>query len=249
MAKKIMVLIFSFLTLLSYSSARAQVNPVYKRMVQNGWSYPFKNGFRMLTPTELDSEFVKSMGYSESTVANLEKSGIRIVGRWEKRGPWNSKLWTALSDCIVIGTVSRIEHPAWSRPLYLSIVYVKVDSFLRNDYGFSMSEVEVMQRAGPTGTGLIAIAPNEPRWTVGERVLLYLSASQLITFAANNDMPKLYNRLINSRKIRFQLIARLEIKSGKIISKTGKESLKHVTDSVCYILDLINHSVTIRKEL
>ena len=247
MVKTWSILIFGFLTLFLLPAARAQVNPVYKRMVQNGWSYPFKNGFRILTPTELDSEFVKSMGYSESTVANLEKSGIRIVGRWKKRGPWNSKLWTTLSDCIVIGTVSRIEHPAWSRPLYLSIVYVKVDSFLRNDYGFSMSHVEVMQRAGPTGTGLIAIDRHEPHWSVGQRVLLFLSASQLITFAANNDMKKLYGQLVNSPKVRFQLIAELGIKSGKVEVNGAQKSLTQAIGETDSIMNIIGNHVPVNR--
>ena len=138
MTKNTMILMFSLLILLSYSSVRAQVNPVYKRMVQNGWSNPFDKGFSKLTPTEIDSEFVNSMGYSAATVSRLKKAGIRVVGRWKKRGPWDSKLWTALSDCIVIGTVAKIAFPTWVRPFYHSIVYVEVDSFLRNDYVFAI---------------------------------------------------------------------------------------------------------------
>ncbi len=247
MTKNTMILMFSLLILLSYSSVRAQVNPVYKRMVQNGWSNPFDKGFSKLTPTEIDSEFVNSMGYSAATVSRLKKAGIRVVGRWKKRGPWDSKLWTALSDCIVIGTVAKIAFPTWVRPFYHSIVYVEVDSFLRNDYGLAKGQVAVLQVSGPSSTGLIAIAPNEPRWTVGERVLLYLSASQLITFAANNDMPKLYNRLINSPKVRFQLIDSEDIKSNGVVMNRKEKNLDEVVSEADSVMKIIGHRMPINR--
>lgn len=232
------------LILFAASAATAQVNPVYRQMLRNGWSYPFKNGFRMLTSPEIDSEFCRSMGYNSNTVDTLEKSGIRVVGRWKKRGPWGSKLWTALSDCIVIGSVSKIEHPSWAKPFYNSVVYVEVDSFLRNDYDLAKGRVAVMQISGPTGTGLIAIDSQEPRWSIGEHVLLFLSASQLITFAANNDMQKLYSQLINSPEIRFQLIARLGIKFDDVLCNGKRESLKREEAEIDNVLDVIRHFST-----
>lgn len=241
MAKKIMVLIFSFLTLLSYSSARAQVNPVYKRMVQNGWSYPYKNGLKRLTGAKLDSEFLKSMGYSPTMVSKLKRAGITVVGFRKKRPTWDSKEWTALSDCIVIGTVSKIEHPSWARPFYNSVVYVRVDSFLRNDYGLAKEQVAVMQVSGPQGNGQVALDLSEPHWTVGEHVLLFLNASQLITYAANNNMHKLYTHLINSFKIRFQLVAMVKIESNEVVIDGKQKSLTQLTSEADSIMKIISH--------
>ncbi len=40
--------VLGFLASLCLSSATAQVNSDYQRILTNGWNYPLKNGFRML---------------------------------------------------------------------------------------------------------------------------------------------------------------------------------------------------------
>ena len=40
--------VLGFLVSLRLSSATAQVNSDYQRILTNGWNYPLKNGFRML---------------------------------------------------------------------------------------------------------------------------------------------------------------------------------------------------------
>ncbi len=237
MATKTMILVFSFLTLVSFSIVRAQVNPVYQRMVKNGWSYPFKNGFKFLTPAEDDSEFAKSMGYDSATIAELKKTGVRVMGRWKNPEPRNTRLWSMLSDCIVIGTVSRVEYPKWARPLYHRAVYIKVDSFLRNDYDLPKGELAVLQESGPAGHGQYEIDLTEDTLRIGEHALFFLSASQLITLAADNNMTKLYKQLINSHEVWFRLLAKYDIISGQIIKK-GKE--RHLSKAIRSVNSIVN---------
>lgn len=233
-----------FLTLLSFSNVRAQVNPVYKRMVQNGWSYPFRNGFRKLTPPEIDSQFCKSMGYNDSSVSNLHKVGVEVVGRWKGHVEWNKKAWAALSDCIVIGTVTKIEHPFPRHFWFHTVAYVQVDDFLRNDYGLPKGQLAILEVSGPTGKpGERVNLLGEKTLNVGQHDLLFLSASSLILFAADNNMHDLYKYLINDSTIKFQLLAKYNVESNEIISKGRKQTLNSLMDSIQSVLDAIHRSV------
>ncbi|MCL5020188.1 MAG: hypothetical protein M1339_00685 [Bacteroidetes bacterium] len=220
----------SFLIFLGISVGCAQTNPVYRRMVQNGWKYPFGNGFRKLTPAQLDAEACTCMGYDDSTVANRKKIGVNVKERWKSMN-WDNKMWTALSDCIVIGTVSRIEHPSWPRPWFHTVAYVQVDEFPRNDYGLPVGEVAVLEVSGPTGQGTARVTRiGEDTLSVGDHVLLFLSASGLITFASDNNMHALYSHLINDPKTWFELLARYDMKAGEAFSKTRRGSVASLSD-------------------
>ncbi|MFZ1080625.1 MAG: hypothetical protein WAO19_01720 [Candidatus Kryptoniota bacterium] len=222
------------LMLLIISSAGAQTNPVYHRMVQNGWKYPFEKGFRKLTPHEVDAEFNSSMGYDSATVANLKKIDVDTE---EKAA--------ALSDCIVIGTVSKIEHPSWPRPWYHTVAYVQVDEFLRNDYGLPKGEVAVLEVSGPTGRPHEVMEQiGEDTLSAGEHVLLFLSASGLITFAADNNMRDLYNYLINDSTVSFQKLAKYDIESGQVLSKNKPLStLFSLQDEIDTVLKVVHRNL------
>lgn len=184
------------------------------------------------------------MGYDSLTIANLKKTGVRVMGRWKTPEPRSSKLWTMLSDCIVIGMVSRVEYPKWAGPLYHRAVYIKVDSFLRNDYDLPKGELVVLQESGPAEHGQYEVDLNEDTLTTGKRALFFLSASQLITLAADNKMRKLYSQLINSPEIRFQLIARLDIKSHDVLSNGKRRSLNSEEAQIESVLDVIRRFST-----
>jgi len=241
------ILAVCLFTVLFVAGAVAQVNPVYQRMLKNGWRYPFGNGFRKLAPAQLDAEACSSMGYDDTTVANLRKLNVDILGRW-KTHDWDEKMWTALSDCIVTGTVSRIEHPSWPRPWFHTVAYVQVEQFLRNDYGLPKGEVAVVEVSGPTGrSGERVINIGEDTLSVGEHVLLFLGASSLITFASDNNMRDLYNHLINDPMISFELLAKYDIKSGAVFFKGRKESPSNVQEDVTTILNVIDRSLPTGK--
>ncbi|MCL4510229.1 MAG: hypothetical protein M1470_04090 [Bacteroidetes bacterium] len=231
-----------FLMLLIVSAAEAQTNPVYQKMLQNGWRYPFENGFRKLTPAELDAEACSSMGYDDSAVANLKKLGVDVKERW-KTLRWDEKMWAALSDCIVIGTVSRTEHPSWPRPWFHTVAFVDVEEFLRNDYGLPKGEVAVMEVSGPTGRGSERVTQiGEDTLNVGEHVLLFLGASSLITFASDNNMVNLYNHLINDPRVWFELLAKYDLKSREAYFKGRKEGLSSLQHDVTTVLNVIHRS-------
>jgi len=242
-------LIVYLLPLMLVPSVLAQVNPVYQRMIQNGWKYPFENGFRKPTPPELDSESCKTMGYTDSTVANLKEMGVDLLERWKIR-PWDEKMWTALSDCIVIGTVSKIEHPSWPIPWYHTVAYVQVEEFLRNDYGLPKAQVAVLEVSGPTGRpGERVTRIGEDTLNIGEHVLLFLSGSGLITTAALNSQQNLYNYLINDSNVWFEMLARYDIQSDQLLSKREKQilSLSQMRNEIGRVLSVIHRTVPVDK--
>jgi hypothetical protein len=242
MSKKIFIFVFSLLELLSFVSITAQTNPTFQRMLQNGWEPPFANGFRRLTPAEVDSSFLKSMGYNDSTVANCRKNGIDLVGRWKKSVVWDEKTSAAMSDCIVIGKVSRIEHPFGAKSWFQTVAYVQVEEFLRNDYQLPKGLIQIMIVSGPTKTLL-----GEDTLSIGEHVLLFLSASSLITFAANNNITDLYNQLINDSAVKFEILAKYDIRAGKMFSQTRERDSTTVRSEITSVLNLVHRAKPTNK--
>ena len=248
MRSMIRVCLACFLMLLIVSATEAQINPVYQKMMQNGWRYPFGDGFRKLTASEVDTEFCRSMGYDDTTVANLKKMGVNVMERWKPSVVWDEKAWAALSDCIVIGTVLRIEHPFARNFWYHTVAYVQVEEFLRNDYGLPKGQVAVLEVSGPTGQpGESVEQIGEDTLSIGEHVLLFLSASSLITFAANNNLHDLYNYLINDSTIRFRMLAKYDIRSGQVFSKRGKRTLSDAENEINKVLKTAHRSLSTDK--
>ncbi len=241
------ICIVYFLASLIVFGADAQINPVYQKMLQNGWKYPFENGFRKLTPPEIDTEFLASMGYNDTTVANLKKLGVDLIERWKKSTVWDEKNRTALSDCIIIGTVSRIEHPFGEKFWFHTLAYIQVEEFLRNDYHLQKEQIPVLIASGPTGAGETMMQMGEDTLSVGEHVLLFLSASSLITFAANNNMRDLYDYLINDSVVKFKIGAKYDIRDGKISNKARERNLPEVRDEIRTVVTALHRIPTTDK--
>ena len=197
-----------------FSTAQAQLNPVYKVMIEGGWAPLSSNEKRELTHEQMDKEYISSMGYNDTIISNLKKVGVDFTLLRTMYGHLNEKIFTALSDCIVIGTVKRKEYPMVEDDFFHTIAYIKVEEFLRNDYNLSKSEIPVMIHSGPTSSGEIMIQEGEDTLRIGENVFLFLSAHGLIMFAYNSQKDKLYDELINDPIIRFKIKAKYDLESG-----------------------------------
>ena len=129
-----------------FTIAKAQINPVYKIMKQRGWTPLSVNEKTKLTHEQTDKAFLNSMGYNETIVSNLKKIGIDFKILHWMYGHLNDKIYAAISDCIVIGTVERKEYPLKEKAWFHTIAYVQIEEFLRNDYNISASQIPIMIR-------------------------------------------------------------------------------------------------------
>ncbi len=136
------------------------------------------------------------------------KGGLRdYYGRDEK-------IKSILSDCIIIGTVTKIDLDSGRVP-YHTIAHVSVTEYLRNDYKLEDNEVLVMIQSGPEGRGSIVRVYQEDQLAIGEHVLLFLSASALLLDNCHNN-PVYYRKLVEDGQIRFEILGR---GNGKYIIK------------------------------
>ncbi len=228
------------LTFFTVSIVEAQVNAVYKIMRQNGWVPQSINDKTKLTPDQVNEKFIISMGYNDTIVANLNKIGVDLLKLNTTRRPWNLKTLTAISDCIVIGTVVSKEYPLEKSVFFHTIAHIQVKEFLRNDYNLSKNQVLVMIESGPTGvSGEIGIKIGEDTLRIGEHVLLFLSANGLIRMANDSHMHKLYEQLITDPIIRFEVTAKYDIENGKIIGRNGVKNLSEVKDDISTVMKAI----------
>jgi len=223
-----------------FSTAQAQLNPVYKVMIERGWTPLSSNEKRELTHEQMDKEYISSMGYNDTIISNLKKIGVDFTLLRTMHGHLNEKYFAALSDCVVIGTVLRKEYPMVEDAYFHTISYVQIDEFLRNDYKLSKSEIPVMIHSGPTSSGEIMIEESEDTLRIGENVMLFLSAHGLIMFAYNNQIDKLYDELINDPIIRFKIRAKYDLKDGKVIGRDGVKDLIVVKDDINTVIKAIH---------
>lgn len=235
------------LTFLIFSTAEAQINPVYKVMIERGWTPLSSNEKRELTHEQMDKEYISSMGYNDTIISNLKKIGVDFTLLRTMYGHLDEKYFAALSDCIVIGTVKRKEYPMEEDDFFHTIAYIKVEEFVRNDYNLSKSEIPVMIRSGPTSSGEILIQEGEDTLRIGENVLLFLSAHGLIMYAYNNQIDKLYDELINDPIIRFKIRATFDLEDGKVIGRDGVKDLVKVKNDINTVLKAINYSKSAGK--
>lgn len=223
-----------------FSTAQAQLNPVYKVMIERGWTPLLSNDKRELTHEQMDKEYISSMGYNDTIISNLKKIGVDFTLLRTMYGHLDEKYFAALSDCIVIGTVKRKEYPMEEDDFFHTIAYIKVEEFLRNDYNLSKSEIPVMIRSGPTSSGEILIQEGEDTLRIGENVLLFLSAHGLIMFAYNNQIDKLYDELINDPIISFKIRAKYDLKDGRVIRRDNAKDLVDVKDDINTVIRAIH---------
>ena len=187
------------------------------------------------------------MGYNDSIVLNLKKIGVDISKLFHVYKPFDEKALTTLSDCIVIGTVERKEYPLQEDDFFHTIAYIKVEEFLRNDYNLSKSEIPVMIRSGPTASEGRMIQVGEDTLKIGENVLLFLSANELIYESKVNNQHKLYNQLINDPVIRFGVREKYNLEYGKVIARNSVKNLADVRDDINTVLKAIPYSKSASK--
>lgn len=228
------------LTILIYSAADAQINPVYKKMIERGW-IPFSEDDKTeMSHEQLDKEFLIIMGYNDSTVYNLKKAEIDFSLLHKQNGNSNVKLMTLFSDCIVIGKVERKEYPLHEDDFFHTIAYIKVEEFLKNDYELKDSLIRVGIMSGPTVSNLILEVDGEDTLKVGETVLLILSANAVINEAKINKRIRQYNRLINNPAIQFRTFLKFELKDEKAIRENNIiKTLASIRQDINSVLEVI----------
>ena len=235
------------LTLFIFSTLDAQVNPVYKVMIERGWIPSSISEKIKLTHEQMDKDFTIIMGYNDTTISNLKKIGIDFALLHIMYGRLNEKIIAALSDCIVIGTVERKEYPLKEDDFFHTIAYIKVEEFLRNDYNISKSEIAVVIRSGPTSSGEIMMQVGEDTLKIGENVLLFLNANELIYESKVNNQHKLYNQLINNPVIRFGVRGKYNLEDGRVIGRNSVNDLTDVRDDITTVLKAIYYSKSAGK--
>ncbi len=237
----------SLLFIFIYSfSCHAQINPVYKIMKQRGWYAPVGAFHGKLTFAQLDTELLSSLGYNDTAVTNLKTIGVDLLGLHgaQKR---TDKVYAALSDCIIIGTVTRVEYPFKERSWFHTIAYVQVEEYLRNDYNLPKTQIPVLIESGPTGAGSYVIANGEDTLAIGEHVLLYLSATGLVLLASENHMNELYNYLVNDSKIQFEKIAMFDLIDDKAFSHSTVRNLTDLRQDIKDVLKAVNREILKNK--
>lgn len=194
-------IIFFMLLFLCICAAEttSQFNPVYLQIQKNRKA--ISKGRREVKPGIIIAEYYVELGYDDSILARLKKAGVEVEANLFKRD-LNEKEKAVRSDCIVIGTVVRFEHPEPTqedsmRPIYGTTAFVKVDEFLRNDYHISNDVIPVLIESNVVGA--LTLKPNE-------RVLLFLSAWSVITNWEYNTSPAYYAKMIRDTTIRFEIV-------------------------------------------
>jgi hypothetical protein len=217
--------------LLSTLLAIAQVNPVFRVMEQNR-----RNGTKAILGKKdkkdikaYTAEMLTDMGYTDSSLAMLKAQGVNLLTLNSQERPWDERTKAALSDCIVIGRVGRIEHPPLEQKgPFQTTAFVDVEKFLRSDYSIPQRrQIQVMIESGPT-----RIVIPEDTLSLGEHVLLFLSASSLIRYAYHNLPDYYYGQLVNDSTIRFRIIAKHQIASDKVIMQNRERHLPDVLDDI-----------------
>jgi hypothetical protein len=213
-------------------------------MIERGWT-PLSNDDKTeLTPEQMDKRFITSLGYNDSVVSALQKIGVDFSQSHTQSWWWNEKNLTAISDCIVIGTVTKKEYPLHEDAFFHTIAYVKVEQFLRNDYHLPKAQLPVMIASGPTHSGGKMIQEGEDTLKIGEHILLFLSASGLIMLTNDNHMYKLYDKLINNPIVRFRIKAKYSLVDGKVMGRNSLKDLTSVRDDISIVMNTIYNRKT-----
>lgn len=193
--------------------AVAQVNPAFQRMKKNREAVA-QSQKESLTVQKPDMALA-SYGIDNCTIKKFKELTNIDLAQWRELQPWSESVKTALSDCIIIGTVERVEHPEYNatiRSAFETVAYVNVKEYLRNDYNLPKGLIPIWIKSGNRSRII-----DEDTLGVGENVLLFLSAIGLIGYAESNE-PALYDTLINDETINFRILSA----DGKYLVHSGQ---------------------------
>lgn len=205
------VLLFTWVFIFVFTCS-AQENPVYKAHLASAARQ------RALMDAGVKEEIATwfaTLGYSPKTLRDLKREGIDVVGSLHDFFGMSEKVRTVISDCIAIGTVSRIVSDTSAGAPYHTLVCLSVERYLRNDYKLKATELEIGIESGLKGEGRVTISPDDARFFIGERVLVFLDAVSPLLRAKRSSLQR-FAEFANQR-IRFELSG---LKAGKI-SLTG----------------------------
>lgn len=114
------------------------------------------------------------LGYTDKTLKDLKSSGVDVLASIGDFYTKDERIKVVLADRIVIGTVSRINFDSSETSQYHTIVHIAVDSYLRDDSRLRKKDLQIFLESGPIIGGMIGIASDDVKFSVGERVLLFL---------------------------------------------------------------------------
>ena len=181
------------------------------------------------------AEWFATLGYTDKTIRDLLSSGIDIKKSMGDFYGRDEKIKTVLSDCIIIGTVSSIEHDSSEASRYHTIVHVAVKEYLRNDYRLKNKDLSIFVESGPMVGGIVEIYSHDVAFSIGERVLLFLDATSLMLSSRYNS-PDYFQSLISSKSIQFR-VAGLEggkylLSNGNAVCLGESKSLAEIRQSI-----------------
>jgi hypothetical protein len=197
------IFVWSALLCIFATDMTAQLNPVYLQIQKNRKA--ISKGRHEIRPGLTFVEYYVDMGYDDATLARLKKIGVDVEGTLFKR-ELNEKEKAVRSDCIVIGTVVRLEHPndttgGRTTPEYNTIAYIDVEEYLRNDYHLTQSTIPVVIQSGPQVERI-----GEIKLQTDEHVLLFLTATGVIAYAEYNTPPAYFKKVIQDTTVRFEIL-------------------------------------------
>jgi hypothetical protein len=113
------------------------------------------------------------MGYSDKTLQELKNGGVDVLSSIGDFYGKDERTKTVLSDCIVIGTVSKLEYDSLRSARYHTLVHLTVEKYLRNDHNLKKKELLILVESGPIAGGEVEWNSNDVQFSVNERVLLF----------------------------------------------------------------------------
>lgn len=217
----------------------AQTNPVYREVEKNRKA--ITKGRREVKPNFTIVEPFVDLGYDDSTLARLKKVGADIERLYELNPTdWNSKVRAAISDCIVIATVTEKES-FFNAPVpfsFRTIARLKVEEFLRNDFNVPASDLQVVIHSGGHTTEV-----GEDTLIKGERYLLFLSARGFLNEVEYNDSKKMYQKMITDPTVRFMIICDIDgeyrIRNGSMMNRISTRNLQDTKDEISAVVNAV----------
>lgn len=223
----------------------AQKNQVYKNYLQStGRQKALENvGIK----GDL-GEWFATLGYTDKTIRDLKDADIDVREALPDYFGRNEKVKTVLSDCIVVGSVVRIEYDSSKTARFHTVVYLAVEEYLRNDYSLKDNEVKIFIESGPLGGGKFGIASHDVKFKVGERALVFLDAAAAV-IAAKYNSPEYFQAIIQNEAIQFRVSGlgggKYLISNGDAVCMGKSKPLKEVIKDIRFALQVLRKSTEI----